>query len=311
MDIILVSNNRSRTRRISIARRSPGLWIALGLSLTLTVGGGFSLGWILKDHQGPGDVPRGLAKMWERQVADQREELLAARAEAEESTRMLSQRVARLQAHVLRLDAAGNRMTEIAGLDPTEFSFNSDPAIGGPESPVDNGPGESELILGSLDAFEAGLKARERQMRVLEDILLAGRQQQRSKPSGWPVIGGYVSSVFGWRADPFTGRRTRHNGVDFAAPAGSAVRSVAAGIVTRAGYHSGYGRLVEVNHGNGYVTRYGHNSKIVVEIGDKVRNGQTIAHVGSSGRATGPHVHFELELNGHLVNPARYLQAAH
>lgn len=311
MDVILVSQNRSRTRHFSIAPRSPGVLLAIGMSLALTVGGGFALGaWVFGDRAG-GELPSGLASMWAQEVEDQRQELLAARLQAEESTRVLSQRVARLQAHVLRLDAAGNRMTEIAGLDPTEFSFNTDPAIGGPEALAEATPDESELILGSLDAFEEGLAARERQMRVLEDILLAGRQQKRSKPSGWPVIGGYVSSVFGWRADPFTGRRTRHNGVDFAAPAGSAVRSVAAGIVTRAAYHSGYGRLVEVNHGNGYVTRYGHNRKLMVQVGDKVRNGQTIATVGSSGRATGPHVHFELELNGHLVNPARYLQAAH
>lgn len=311
MDIILVSKNRSRTRRFSIGTEHPLLWVGTGAALTVLMVAGFLLGRAVLMHHDSAQMSPELAAMWEQQVEEQKAELQAARASARETSRMLSQRVARLQAHVLRLDAAGNRMAEVAGLDPTEFSFNTDPALGGPEAPLGPAKDESELILGSLDAFERGLEARERQMRVLEDILHAGRLEERSKPSGWPVIGGYISSVFGWRADPFTGRRTRHNGIDFAAPAGTAVRSVAAGIVTKASYHSGYGRLVEINHGNGYVTRYGHNRKLMVAVGDKVRNGQSIATVGSSGRATGPHLHFELELNGHVVNPARYLQAAH
>jgi murein DD-endopeptidase MepM/ murein hydrolase activator NlpD len=169
---------------------------------------------------------------------------------------------------------------------------------------------EGDPVLGSLEAFEEKLDARERQMRVLEDILVAGRMQRELKPSGWPVANGYMSSVYGWRADPFNGRRALHEGIDFAAPPGSDVLAVAGGIVSTAAPKDGYGLLVEINHGNGYVTRYGHNQRVLVKPGQKVDKGQKIAMVGNSGRSTGPHVHFEVLLNGYVVNPAQYIQAA-
>ncbi|WP_341921324.1 M23 family metallopeptidase, partial [Hydrocarboniphaga effusa] len=230
---------------------------------------------------------------------------------AEENTEALSRRIAQLNAHIIRLDAAGQRLTEIAGLERGEFDFGSAPAIGGPEMPDTVATDFSgDPVLSSIAAIERKLGDRERQMHVLEDLLLASRLQKQVRPSGWPIENGYISSVFGVRTDPFTGRMSRHDGIDFAGPSGSSVVAVATGIVTVAGPKIGYGNLVEINHGNGYVTRYGHNDRITVKVGDRVMKGQQIAAVGSTGRSTGPHVHFEVSLNGRPVNPARYIEAA-
>lgn len=308
MDIIIVSRDRSRTRSFTLNLRNALVWAPAALLIIALVVGAGAAGWGLRPNPSLA-APDGLAEMWTRQVAEQREELARAKTEAESNTRALSQRVAQLQAHVLRLDAAGSRMTEVAGLDPAEFNFSESPAMGGPElatpEPLDGDP-----VLRSLEAFEKKLVERERQMRVLEDILMAGRLQRELKPSGWPVALGYVSSTYGYRADPFNGRRVLHSGIDFAAQPGSAVLAVAAGIVTEAAPRDGYGNLVEINHGNGYVTRYGHNQRLMVKPGQKVDKGQKIATVGSSGRSTGPHVHFEVLLNGYVVNPAQYIKAA-
>lgn len=309
MDIIVVSNNRGRTWRLKLAPGSLHLWIPLGLFLLLFSSGVFGLGYWLRGEGGM--LPQNLVNAWVQEVQAQRTELKHARVAAEEDANALARRIAQLQAHMLRLDAAGQRLTEIAGLEEGEFDFTQPPPVGGPEEPDDvQGSGLTEA-LSSLSSFERQLSDRERQLRVLEDLLLASRLQKQMRPSGWPVENGWVSSLFGWRADPFTGRRTMHAGIDFAARQGADVLAVATGIITEASVHSGYGNLVEINHGNGYVTRYGHNSKILVKLGEKVNKGQRIALVGSTGRSTAPHVHLEVLFNGRVVNPQEYIQAAH
>lgn len=309
MDVIVVSRDRRRTWRFALTPRNVLLWVPAAFLLGGVTVGAALIGWAV-GGAGTGAVSTELAGLWSRQVAEQRVELAQAKAEAEQNTRALSQRVAQLQAHVLRLDAAGSRMTEIAGLDPEEFNFQEEPAVGGPEPASGTQAFDSDPVLGALEAFEQKLVQRERQMRVLEDILMAGRQQRELKPSGLPVSNGYMSSAYGWRADPFNGRRALHTGIDFAGPIGSNVLSVAGGIVTEAAPRDGYGLMVEINHGNGYVTRYGHCQRVLVKPGQKVDKGQQIATIGSSGRSTGPHVHFEVLLNGYVVNPAQYIRAA-
>ena len=313
MDIIVVSNKRGRTWRIRLDLRHVLSWLPLGLAVSLLLTAVFMLGfWV----RGDGSVlPTGLVAAWAKEVSAQRAELGSARELAEQNAHALARRIAQLQAHMLRVNAAGARLTEIAGLDRGEFDFAQAPALGGPEEPDGQEAAlaqETTLanVLASLDHFEERLSDRERQMRVLEDLLLASRMQKQVRPSGWPVENGWISSLFGRRIDPFTGRIAHHAGIDFAARAGTDVLSVAAGIVTEAGDRFGYGRIVEINHGNGYVTRYGHNSQVLVKAGDKVNKGQRIALMGSTGRSTGPHVHFEVLYNGSVVNPERYIQAA-
>ncbi|MGB0956037.1 MAG: M23 family metallopeptidase [Panacagrimonas sp.] len=307
MDIILVSRRHQRTWRMP-----SGLWRWLLIALpTVLFGallvGAFSAGWWARG--GSVVVPPSVLETWAQENQLQRQALLQARREANENTQALARRISLLQAHVVRLDAAGSRMTEMAGLDAAEFNFDQPPPLGGPDDTGDNGQGLDPVIQ-ALDQLNDQLAARERQMRVLEDLLLANRLQREIKPSGWPVANGYMSSAFGMRRDPFTGRRTMHHGVDFAGRAGSGIYAVAGGVVTHAGTRGGYGRLVEINHGNGYITRYGHNRKVLVEAGERVVKGQRISLMGSSGRSTGPHVHFEVLLNGKKVNPAQYIRAS-
>jgi len=305
MDIIVV--NRGRTTRFKLDPRSVRLWLPLTLVVSLFATGVFSLGYWLRGDSGV--LPTGLVAGWAEEVRDQRAQLQQARVAAQEDANALARRIAQLQAHMTRLDAAGERLTAVAGLNEGEFNFNEPPPVGGPEGMTLDGSGLATEIA-ALDAFERQLSDRERQLRVLEDLLLASRLQKQMRPSGWPVENGWISSLFGWRADPFTGRTTMHAGVDFAARHGANVVAAATGIISAAGSHNGYGNLVEINHGNGYVTRYGHNSRILVKVGDKVNKGQRIALVGSTGRSTAPHVHFEVMFNGAVVNPQEYIQAA-
>jgi murein DD-endopeptidase MepM/ murein hydrolase activator NlpD len=308
MDIILVSHARGQTWRLRLEPRQILSWLPMAFCALVLVVACFSAGWVL--HPAGGLLPAKVVSQWDSQIQAQRGELQAARAKAEEDANALSRRIAELQAQLMRLEAAGSRMTQIAHIDPAEFNFDKAPPMGGPEMQLGGQPAALADVLGSLDQLQQQMSDRERQMRVLEDLLLAGRLQKEVRPSGWPIASGYITSGYGVRTDPFTGLRDYHPGIDFAAAEGSQVQSVAAGIVTSAGERNGYGNLVEIDHGNGYVTRYGHNEKILVKVGDRVRKGQAISLIGSTGRSTGPHVHFEVVLNGSVVNPEQYIEAA-
>ncbi len=199
----------------------------------------------------------------------------------------------------------------MAKLDNGEFNFSQPPAQGGPVSANEL---SSEMkvpdFMESLKKLSKQLDDRSEQLSVLETMMMNRNLQTEVMPAGRPITRGWLSSYFGLRTDPFTGRRAHHNGIDFAGKFDSDIVSVAAGVVTYAGKRSGYGRLVEINHGNGYSTRYGHAHEILVKVGDTIKKGQLIAKMGSSGRSTGPHVHFEVLYNGRAVNPKKYIHAS-
>ena len=153
------------------------------------------------------------------------------------------------------------------------------------------------------------LSSREQQLTLLEDIIMVRQLATETKPVGRPIGKGWISSYFGDRPDPFTGKIVMHKGIDFAAKDGSDIFAVADGVVTWSGKRYGYGNLVEINHGNGYVTRYGHNAETLVTVGDSVRRGQAISLMGSTGRSTGPHVHFEVLKNDRQIDPIRFVQS--
>jgi murein DD-endopeptidase MepM/ murein hydrolase activator NlpD len=243
-----------------------------------------------------------------RDLDHERQKLNAVRSEMSGKVDALAQRIGTLNAHLIRLDAVGRRVTDLAGLNRGEFDFDRPPPAGGPEGgEFPGGTMAVPELAAALDVLESQLIDRQRQLTALESLMSTRSLGERITPGGWPIIGGWISSHFGYRSDPFTGRGSFHSGVDFAAPRGTKVLSTGAGYVSFAGYKQGYGYVVEVTHPTGYLTRYGHNSRNLVRTGQTVQKGDAIAVIGSTGRSTGTHVHFEVERDGKNLNPMRYL----
>jgi murein DD-endopeptidase MepM/ murein hydrolase activator NlpD len=231
------------------------------------------------------------------------------RQQSEDTLDALAIRIGQMNARVIRLDALGRRLTDMAELDDGEFDFDSEPALGGPEEPYlnSNSAGAPGLIA-AMESLDSQLHNREAQLGVLESVLMTQNLSDRVYPQGRPVKSGWMSSYFGKRTDPFTGKPASHRGVDFAGKSGAEVITVADGVVTWSSTRYGYGQLVEINHGNGYSTRYAHNSENLVSVGEEVRKGQTVALMGETGRATGPNLHFEVLQDGRRVNPVKFIR---
>jgi murein DD-endopeptidase MepM/ murein hydrolase activator NlpD len=231
-------------------------------------------------------------------------------AESEAQGKLL----ARMEARLLRMEAFGARLVESAALDGGEFDFSGAPALGGPLSPLDldrDGTPDPYLdpSMGSqIEVLAERMRKREADLEILERVLASRKLLARQLPSGTPVTRGWISSPFGTRIDPIHGHQAFHAGVDFVGRAGSPVLAAGAGVVTFAGEKSEYGRTVEITHGQGLLTRYAHHSELKAEVGDIVRRGDVIGLMGRTGRATGYHVHFEVEKDGKAINPAGFLK---
>ena len=273
--------------------------------LGLPVSGGIYLGTLLAGNAHPVDL-NVIASM-RQELEEQQAALDSGREDARLKVEALTIKLAELQARLVRLDALGERLSEVAGLEDGEFDFSQQPAVGGPEQDVLQVYENSELEE-LFQQLEKQLDSSESQLGILESLMMDRNVQRQSSVTGRPVKKGWMSSNFGRRTDPFTGHRAWHNGVDFAAKAGSEIIAVAAGVVTWSGERNGYGQMVELDHGEEYATRYAHNSKNLVQVGDFVKKGDVIALMGSSGRSTGPHVHFEVYKNGRAVDPASYIR---
>lgn len=244
---------------------------------------------------------------WQDVVSGQQAEIAEARLDAQADIDALTLRLGQMQAQMLRLNALGGRLVGQSDLDKAEFDFNAVPAVGGPEDVANRQSVPLADFLSMLDQLEAEMEDRDQKLSVLESLLMSRSLSERVMPSGRPVEDGWLSSRYGKRNDPFSGKQDFHKGLDFAGKKGSEVIAVGDGVVSWAGKKSGYGKLIEINHGNGYATRYGHNQSHMVKVGDTVKKGQQIALMGSSGRSTGPHVHFEVLRNGKKVNPSEFI----
>ncbi|MDO7572425.1 MAG: M23 family metallopeptidase, partial [Pseudomonadales bacterium] len=224
-------------------------------------------------------------------------------------------RIARLESRLLRLDALGQRLSEYAALDDAEFDFTQPTGLGGPSAVGLEAAAGFEQVIEPTEAdlknrlafMSADIERRSDQLAVIERVLLRQQRVDDASLFGKPVAKGWVSSNYGMRTDPFSGKRAWHNGVDIAGKAGVDVVAIASGIVTFAGTKSGYGKMVEINHGGGVITRYGHHESLAVSAGDLVKKGQKIGGMGSSGRSTGPHVHYEIHKNKRSIDPSIYI----
>lgn len=240
----------------------------------------------------------------------QQGEIDQARRFADTHLNALGTKLGLLQAHVMRLNAVGERLTDISGLDEGEFNFNDIPGIGGAGENSETDEFRHIEFMQTLDGLETQLERNEQQLSVLEALILDRNLDEALYPDSWPMDGGWISSKFGYRRDPFTGKRDFHHGLDVANKPGAHIKAVASGVVSFVGKKPLFGLTVEINHGNDYVTRYGHTSEILVSVGDRIEKGQSIAVVGTTGRSTGLHLHFEVHKGSERVDPLKYLRAA-
>ncbi|MCZ6826108.1 MAG: M23 family metallopeptidase [Gammaproteobacteria bacterium] len=304
MNLILVTRRHGAGRHINLRHPVNLLVAVLGLGSILAAA--FFLGRINGLISAGG--PEEQLAAWRAALSAQEQLLEDTRKTGQEKIDALSVKLAQMNAQVIRLEALGRRLTQMANLDDGEFDFDSSPALGGPEPDV---PGHSVAMPDMeflLDTLDLQIQDRHRQLDILEDLMLNRTLSDEVHPEGRPVNAGWISSYFGQRTDPFTGKATRHKGVDYAGKEGAEVIAVASGVVTWSGDRYGYGQMVEINHGNGYSTRYAHNSKNLVAIGDQVSKGQIVSLMGRTGRATGPNLHFEVISGGRKVDPLEYIR---
>lgn len=305
MQLIVLSRDRGHVGQLDL--RGPKIWLGIsGLALAL-VALAFFAGFKAAANYGVVSPAEEVA-LWRESLDAQRAQVNEAKQATQEYLDALALRLGKLNAHVIRLDALGGRLTQMADLDADEFDFGQSPSLGGPEVPL-AASGELPDLLRTLDQLDDQVRDREQKLEIVEDLLLNRELAAEVVPKGMPVKSGYISSFFGKRTDPFTGRPAWHKGVDFAGKEGADIVAVAAGVVTWSGPRYGYGELVEVTHGNGYATRYAHNAENLVAVGDRVEKGQLIAKMGSTGRATGPNLHFEVLHGGLVVNPVKFVRA--
>jgi hypothetical protein len=305
MNVIVFSKRLGRTRQIELGRP---LAMTVMISTVVAVIGGLLFLGVQIGRSGLISNPVGQVGEWSHKLEAQSAQIRDAKRELQERLDALAGRVGQMNAHVIRLDALGRRLTEMAKLDKGEFNFDSAPAVGGPEGLVEGAVVASPDLTSMLDELSHQIKDRERQLTVLESMISTRNLSRQIVPNGRPVTQGWISSYFGKRTDPFNGRTAYHRGVDFAGPAGAKVMSVASGVVTYTKDRFGYGKTVEINHGNGYVTRYAHNQRVLVAVGETVQKGQAIALIGSTGRSTGPHLHFEVLKQGRAVDPMSFVR---
>ena len=307
MEVIVLSQ-RHRVRR-ALHFGMPTLFL-LVLCVVGLAAGSFWLGSRFDTQvsvEDPG--PALLAAAMREELLQQRSSVDGALEGAQRDLDALALQLSELQARAIRIDALGMRLADVAGLDVEEFSFGKPPPRGG-TAPADvDGTNDVVDFVRELEQLGRTLQSRSQELEALEASLLTGRTQEQTLLDGLPSLAGWISSTFGPRNDPLNGARSFHYGVDFAGKRGSDIHAAAAGIVSFVGTRTGLGRMVELDHGNGFRTRYAHNLKNLVQHGERVAKGQPIAKLGSSGRSTGNHVHFEVLKNGKHLNPMKFLRA--
>ncbi|MBE9549638.1 MAG: M23 family metallopeptidase [Proteobacteria bacterium] len=252
------------------------------------------------------EAEAGLAEL-NLQLAHQKKVFAQLKATTQAQVNGMSARLASLQAGATRMNALGQRLVDQGKLDPEEFNFTVEAPVGGPETAALAGSTMALLNI-NIDDFSLALQNQQLKFDSLESLLMGRELDLETTPQGWPVRKGWISSAYGTRTDPFTGKQARHSGIDFVGKRGEDVLAVADGVIVWSGNRGGYGKAIDIDHGNGYVTRYAHNDQLSIEVGSTVKAGDVIAKLGSSGRASAPHVHFEVHKDGRSVNPWKFIK---
>lgn len=292
-----------RSRRFKLIKT-----ISLGKLALGGLFGGLVLGAVLISENEPELNFSARVAVTQTGLIEQQQELHQLRQTTEQKLTGMLLKLGEMQSELQRLNALGERLAVESDLHIEEFQFGQPMPIGGPSHDVEMPSVDSSLdVLNQIDAMMAQLQNKSQQLQALESVLMQHHIQNESFISGRPIESGWLSSYYGMRKDPFSGLPAMHKGIDFAGSEGAPVVATGAGMVVWSGPRYGYGNLVEVDHGDGLVTRYGHNKKIHVKIGDVVTKGQKIADMGQTGRATGAHVHYEVLRNGNQMDPLQFV----
>ena len=304
MDIILVSSRLQQSRVISLKRSHiAGGCVMLMLTLLALAA---LLNYATLRYAAETRNPR-IFSLFSAAV---REDAESSRAYLRDNLDAMSARLGELQAQILRLDTLGERVARLAGFKSQELALGEGRILGRTSDavPVPAEPLSFVEFSKRLNSLARQIDERGEKLGMLDSLLMINNVKKQLLPSVLPLRDGAFSSAFGWRPDPFHGGPTMHEGMDLTAAPGTPILAAAAGVVITSEYHSQYGNMVEIDHGNGLVTRYAHCSRRLVKVGDVVMKGAAIGEVGSSGRATGPHLHFEVRQDGVAQNPARFLR---
>jgi murein DD-endopeptidase MepM/ murein hydrolase activator NlpD len=303
VNIIVFSGRRGggRSRYFDLAH--PVTLAVCAFVVLGTLGTAFAIGMQLGAHAGTANP-----QTWSRVLAEQKSEIVELRARVQDRVDAIAGRLGQLDAHIIRIDALGKRLTTMANVDRREFNFDDEPTPASAAAGGGLAGNQIPDVTSQLLQLEQRVDLRDAQLSALENVIVGRKINDSVRPEGKPVATGAISSYFGERSDPFTGEEGFHKGLDFAGIVGEPVVAVAAGVVTWVGERTGYGTLVEINHGNGYVTRYAHNQSALVAVGQTVSRGEHIALMGSTGHSTGPHVHFEVLHNGSQIDPLIFVK---
>ena len=305
MHIILVSDRLATAKSISLGTRHLVLGLALLAATVVALSS--SMFYLVFRHA----VEIKLPLVQQLLLSAQEQQAQNAKEFVRENLNAIAVRVGQMQAQLVRLDALGERLSALAGIKPQEFRMNELPARGGalPTSIPAQNLSMNELS-DRLDVLSKHLDNRYDYLGILENRLFDAKAKKMLMPTAAPVAMGWNENNFGWRIDPFTGQNAMHEGTDFMVDSGTPIHAAAGGVVVVAQFHPQYGNMIDIDHGNGFTTRYAHASKLLVKVGDVVQRGAVIALSGSTGRSTGPHVHFEVRYKGVAQNPNRFLQAS-
>ena len=305
MHIILVSNRLATAKSISLGTRHLLLGMALLVATIVLLSG--SMFYLVFRHAAEIKLPLVQSLL----LSAQEQQRQNAKEFMRENLNAMAVRLGQMQAQLIRLDALGERLSALAGVKPQEFRLSEPPGLGGalPTSmPVEDL--SMKELTGQLDALSKHMENRYDYLGILESRLFDARVKKKLMPTVKPVDVNWNASSFGWRIDPFTGQRAMHEGIDFLVDSGTPIHAAAAGLVVVARFHPQYGNMIDIDHGNDYITRYAHASKLLVKAGDLVQRGAVIALSGTTGRSTGPHVHFEVRYKGVAQNPNRFLKVS-
>jgi murein DD-endopeptidase MepM/ murein hydrolase activator NlpD len=304
LQIIFVDRRLAQARTVTVTRLRVAM-AAAGLSLLVLAAALFLFVAVFR-LAAHADIPavQSLVTLVMRDQLERNEQYV------QNNVSTMARMLGDLQARLLRLDALGQRVSKLAGIRPEAFNFQELPGRGGPLA-ADARALTLRELQDQVARVDQGIEQRSDFMNVVESELVANEARDALLPKGTPLSEGFVGSGYGMRNDPFTGQMSMHSGIDFAAPVGTPIFAAAGGVVVTAERNPAYGNMVEIDHGKGLSTMYAHTSRILVKNGDFVRKGQKIAEVGTTGRSTGPHLHFEVHVNGSPQNPSKYLATLH